>query len=324
MSVTHNKVFDSFLYTTATEYVDQNVMDFSMKSGGAIGVASVRNIGDYSHTAFWSQLQGMIRRRDTRDDSAVTAIDLSQEDAISVKVPSGTPPVNLPPSQFRHIQKDPEEGGIVVGEQLGPAMAQDQLNTAIRAVSGAALSNADMVFDGTASTMKQTALASGRALFKDRGLGVRSWVMHSTAFWDLHGDNLANMKELFQYETVGISVLADPLGTFYFVTDSEALVQVDGGGSGVDHYLTIGLMPNALVIMDNDDMDSVLVEGTGQANITRQLQVEYSYNVSVKGYAWNIADGGAAPTNTALATPANWTKVATSDKDTACVVVKTL
>ena len=65
-----------------------------------------------------------------------------------------------------------------------------------------------------------------------------------------------------------------------------------------------------------------MVDDTGKENIQRTYQAEWSYNLGLLGYSWNTAAGGSSPSDTALGTPSNWTKVATSNKDTAGVLLK--
>ena len=73
----------------------------------------------------------------------------------------------------------------------------------------------------------------------------------------------------------------------------------------------------------NGDFHAILQDTAGGENIKTTYQAEWTYNVGLKGYAWDIAAGGKSPTDVALGTSTNWDKVATSNKDTAGVLVKT-
>jgi hypothetical protein len=42
----------------------------------------------------------------------------------------------------------------------------------------------------------------------------------------------------------------------------------------------------------------------------------------VKGYRWDVTNGGANPDDSSLGTGSNWDRAATSDKDLAGVVLK--
>ena len=50
------------------------------------------------------------------------------------------------------------------------------------------------------------------------------------------------------------------------------------------------------------------------------MQVDYTFGLALKGYAWDTANGGKSPTDAELKDGTNWGKVATSLKQTAGVV----
>ena len=62
---------------------------------------------------------------------------------------------------------------------------------------------------------------------------------------------------------------------------------------------------------------------TGNENIKKQWQGEYSFVMGLLGYAWDKTNGGSSPTDVAVGTGTNWDKIVTSDKDTAGVLLNT-
>ena len=62
---------------------------------------------------------------------------------------------------------------------------------------------------------------------------------------------------------------------------------------------------------------------TGQENIIERVQGEHAFNLGLKGYAWDVPNGGANPDDTALELGTNWDLVATDIKSTAGVAVVT-
>ena len=62
----------------------------------------------------------------------------------------------------------------------------------------------------------------------------------------------------------------------------------------------------------------------GGEQITRRFQAEYAYNLEMKGFTWDIANGAANPTDSALGTSSNWDQTAASIKDTAAVMALSL
>ena len=79
-------------------------------------------------------------------------------------------------------------------------------------------------------------------------------------------------------------------------------------------------MASAGQVVESEERQVVSDLITGLENLVMRVQGEYAFNVGVKGYKWNTT---ANPADAALATGANWTKVATSDKSTAGVMLIT-
>lgn len=75
------------------------------------------------------------------------------------------------------------------------------------------------------------------------------------------------------------------------------------------------------MVEQNQDFESNLVRENGTENIRNTFQAEWSYNIGLLGFSWNITNGGKAPTNTSINTPASWDRTATSVKDTAGVMI---
>lgn len=164
-------------------------------------------------------------------------------------------------------------------------------------------------------------LNKGQAKFGDQASMISAWVMHSKAMFDLYGKNLTNSASLFTYGTV--NVVRDPFGKLLIMTDSPALFLDEAGGVGVDYYASLGLVPGGVVIDQNNDFTANEEAKNGDENIIRTYQAEWSYNVGIKGFAWDKTNGGKSPNDAALLTSTNWDKYATSHKDLAGVVVKT-
>jgi len=318
MALSDLAVFSEYAYSAATEVLMQQVQLFNAASRNTLTLTSKANQGDYSDEAFWKKIGGLVRRRNAYGAGAVAPVNLQHLVDTSVKVAAGTPPVNMPPSQFKWIQRSPEEAGAFVGQQLAIDMLADMINTGIIATTAALGQVAAVVHDGTAATLNASALNNGARLFGDNSNSIVAWIMHSKAVHDFYGDGIANANSLFTYGT--INVLSDPFGRVFVVTDSTGLLTV-----GVpNNYHTLGLVPAACVIEQNDDFEDSIQTTNGDENIERTYQSEWSYNAGVKGFAWDKTNGGKSPTTAALATATNWDQYATDNKSLAGVVVNTL
>lgn len=306
-----------------TETLQQQVDKFNAASAGAIVLVVKRNDGDFSDVSFWKRMENLVRRRNAYGAGAVTALDLEQLADTSVKVAAGTPPVNIPPSRMKWILKEPKEQAVVYGQQLAVAMLQDMLNTAVGSVRAALSGVPALITDGTAAKLNWVAMNNAQRPFGDRAGRIACWVDHSLPIFDLMEGNLTNAAQLFTWENV--RVIGDPLGRPIVITDSPALVDPTGIGAGPDvpSYFSLGLVPGAVMVEDNDDFEQNVETSNGDENIQRTIQSEWSYNVAVKGFAWDKTNGGKSPTSAALTTSSNWDRTATDIKDLAGVILET-
>lgn len=320
MALSDLAVFSEYAYTAATEVLMQQIELFNAASRNTIVLTTKANQGDYKDEAFWKKVNGLVRRRNAYGSGAVTPVTLEHLLDTSVKVAAGTPPVQMPPSQFRWIQRNPEEAGAVVGQQLAVDMLADMLNTGIIACRTALSQVSNVVYDGTGdtiTTMNPKQLNNGSRLFGDQSQAVVAWIMHSTPIHDFYSNAIDNQNRLFEYGTV--NVVSDPMGRVFVVSDSPGLVTT----GTPDTYHTMGLVGGAIVVEQNDDFDDNMDTTNGDENIQRSYQAEWSYNTGVKGFAWDKTNGGKSPTDAALATATNWDRYATDDKSLAGVVVNT-
>lgn len=313
------EIFNSQVYTGLTEIVDQRLDAFNEASNNALVLtSSSSNMGDYAMEASFKNIANLVRRRNVANGSAtVAATNLQQLKKTSVKVAAGTPPITFEPGQYRWILESPERAAAIIAEQLAKAMLRDQLNTAITALVAAISGTTDAV--NTVTTPANIAsLTATAAKFGDRLGSITTWIVHSKVMNDVWQAALTNGNQLFRFGDVAI--IEDQFGRKFVMTDSPALIK-SGSEDKADSYVSLGLVSQAALVETNDDFDATMVDATGYENIQRTYQAEWSYNVGLYGYSWNAATGGASPTDTALGTTANWSKIASSVKDTAGVAL---
>lgn len=315
MALSDFQVFNDESYAIAMEGLDQQIELFNEATGGALILSSRPFAGDFAIQAFFARLQGLVRRRNPYGSGAVSPISLEMLVDTMVKVAAGTPPVNLEPSMFNWIQVNPEAAAAMVGQQLAEEMLKDMFHIAVGSVKAALSGVSDVVYDGTAGTLTHAALNQGQAKFGDAYQNLACWVMHSKPLFDMFGTALTNANSLFTFGT--INVVTDPFGRPLIITDEPALVTA--GSPNVYH--TLGLVPGAAMIATQDDFFQNIETSNGFENIQRTMQAEWSYGVSVKGFAWDRTNGGKAPTTSALLTQTNWDKIAESNKNLAGVLI---
>lgn len=315
MALTDLTVFQETAYTTFIEGIAQQIALFNSATRGGIVLRSAAHSGDYNEEAFFKRISGLVRRRNAYGSGAVTSDKLEHLLNRSVKVAAGIKPMDIDPGQFKWIQHSPEVAGVVIGQQMAQDALADMLNTAITISVAALLNEATNVHDGTAGTMSLGGLNSTAAKFGDRASAIMAWVIHSKSLFDIYGASITNAERLFEFGTV--QVISDGMGRPLVMTDSTSLINTT---PTPDEYYALGLAANGVVMEQNNDFDDALDTTTGDENIQRQYQAEWSFNASVKGFAWDSTNGGKSPNDAALALGTNWDSVVTSNKDLAGVL----
>lgn len=321
MALSDLAVYSEYAYASMTEVLRQRIDLFNAATGGAITLRSAAHQGDFSDVAFFAKISGLVRRRNSYGSGSVAEKKLAHLVDTMVKVAAGTPPVRLDPGQFKWIQQNPEVAGAALGQQLAVDTMADMLNVGLGASYAALSAQSAVVYDATGNTSPEDTLSfgnlnNGQAKFGDQSSTISAWVMHSKPMFDLYGKNLTNAAQLFNYGN--INVIRDPFGKLLVMTDSPNLV-ITGTPN---NYAVLGLVPGAVIIDQNNDYTANEEAKNGDENIIRTFQAEWSYNVGVRGFAWDKTNGGKSPNDAALLTATNWDKYATSHKDLAGVVVK--
>jgi hypothetical protein len=325
MALSDLQVYSDFAYASFTEVLQQQIDLFNAATGGALVLSSAANTGDYSQTAFFAKIAGgTVRRRNAYGSGAVGEKTLSQLEDVSVKVAAGTPPIRIDKGQFTWIQQNPQLAGAILGQQIAVDQMADMLNTGLGVAYTALAQEPEVTLDvsgavGVLADVTWPNLNKAQALFGDRSSRIGVWIMHSTPMHSLYGNNLTNGERLFTYGTV--NVLRDPFGKLLVMTDSPQLVTV---GPPTDKFHVLGLTPGAVIIGQNNDFDANEEASNGDENIKRTYQAEWTYNIGVKGFAWDKTTGGKSPNDAALFASANWDKYATDPKDLAGVVLTAL
>lgn len=321
MALSDLAVFQEYVQTSMTEMQDQQVDKFNGATRGGIILTSAAHQGDFSSTAIWAKISGLVRRRNAYGSGVVAQKTLRQLVSTSVKVAAGTPPIEINPGMFKWIQKSPEEAGVVIGKQLAEDNMADMLNVGILIYRQAVGNVAALVSTKTAAVCDLAALMSGAAKFGDRSQDIACWLMHSKSAFDIYGQALANQNSLFVFGN--IQVKEDGFGRPMVITDSPNLVITDGVSAGVDSYHQLGLSAGGIIVEQGNEFTDNVETSNGNENIIRTYQAEWAYQLGLKGFTWDTATGGKSPNDAALGSAANWDRLSTSHKDLAGVLVKT-
>jgi hypothetical protein len=318
MSLSQMQVFNEYIMPATIETLGQMIDKFNAASANTIRLTTGGFTGDFLQESFFAAIHSARRRVDRYAANGTPSVtDLSQLKHSSVKVAGGFGPIRFEPSQLTWLQKPTSEGIEVASRNFAEALLQDQLNTAIAALVAAIGNQASATNDYSATGgIDYSPINDAHALFGDSSSNLLAQVMSGAAYHKLIGKNLTNAPQLFQAQNVRV---VDILGKIVVVTDAPALA-VTGSPN---KYNILSLVDSAAVVTDSSDVISNIQTNNGGDRIVTTMQVDYSFGLGLKGYAWDEANGGKSPTDAELGTGSNWDKVATDIKHTAGVLTIT-
>lgn len=313
-------IYQAEFQTGMVEKISQFLGVFNEGTRGAIRLVPRALKGHYGKDAFFKDVSGLVSRRDITSVAAVTDLALTQDENISVKLNRKVGPVAQTIDAMKKAGLDEASASRAFGALAGERKMKDMVNAAIlaleTAISGVAANNLDITGE-TVKTANTDALRRVLAKMGDASQSVVCWLSHSKADFDIIGQLMSDkVTGLADLVTIG-GALPAYLGRPRIVTDAPALT--DANGSLTDTYNTLGLTKDACVVEESEDETFLTEQVSGLENIIRRWQSEHAFNVSVKGFKWDVANGGINPTDGTLGTSSNWDKVASDDKNIAGV-----
>lgn len=319
MSASNMKVFNEFIMPVIAQMLPQQIQALN-EAAPAIALSSAGFVGDFFEQSFYNAIHSSKRRVDPyAANNAVAAVDLTQDQHNAVKIHGGFGPIRFEPKQFSILKKPTTEGIVIIAQQFVDAYIADQLNTAIAALVAAIGNNAAAVYDestaalgaGNGLALNQRGLNKTHAKFGDMESAITTHIMRGgmSGRNALIDEALANGQRLFTSSNVTV---IDILGRRSVITDCPALL-ADGGATAKVLALTTG----AALVDSQDTPYTNIEEKNGNARIEATWQTDYDFSLSLKGYSWDEAAGGRAPSDAALATGTNWDLVANDVKFTA-------
>ena len=298
-------VHDELFKTGYFEGIQENLKLFNSASEGCIVMKEQRIKGDFEKEAYWKG-NVPILDRDPTSNAPRPVQSWGEGEQVSVKVPFKTPIMRMTYEEVYRSGRSIDEFSYQLGKSYAEAEMSNRLSTGIAALK-AATAAAGATMNITSATLDALSLADLLGTYGDKADLVKMLLMHSGARTTLVKTAITSNR---LGEVGGIVYGADPgtLGRPTLVRDDTALKETT-------HWVVMALTAGAIEISDNSQppvLDSGK-DGTKE-NIAFYWTAEGTFNLKLKGYSWNTATGGANPTTAELATTANWSKVATSDK----------
>lgn len=306
-------IYPELVHGGLVETLVQNTDAFNAASGGAIRLVNARRRGDFAQESFIKNVSGLVNRRGVAgspENPAVTSNPVPMDEHVSVKVNRRVGPIDQTLDSFRKLGEDADLEILSrkIGVQIAKAIQVDQLEAGLTSLV-AGITNQATLTDAPSpeSLISTSRLVDGLALFGDQGARIKVWVMHSKVYYDLVKDQIsANIDGISNFNVANAAPVT--LNRPVLVTDSASLVN-----AGV--YTTLGLTEDAVVLEDSEQESMMGDLITGKDNLVVRLQGEFAYNIGLKGCAWDVANGGVNPDDTALGTGTNWDSVMDDVKD---------
>lgn len=311
MALANMQVYDTEIYTTSLELLGQKLDAFNEASAGAIVLNANAWRGNYTKNSFFQSLAAAQRRVDRNvANNSQASTDLAQGQFVGVKIAGGFGPVTFEPAQMSWLLEDPESAIMAISEGFADALLADQLNTAVGAAV-AAVENVAALTSDVSSTqgLTQQALNAGHFKFGDQAGSIVADVMHSSGNESLIDKALDNGERLFVSSNVTVVSL---LGKRIVVSDIPALYVA--GTPNKTKVLSI--VAGGIIVENSSDIITNMETTNGKERIETTWQADYSFGLTLKGYAWDVANGGASPTDAELFTGSNWDVVASDNKHT--------
>lgn len=320
------KIYQEYLHTRVNEMLAQNGNAFNDASNGAIRVTTQSLRGEYQYKSFFANLGSTLAtRRDLTSTGTQTDTAMTQNETISVKLNRKISPVAQTRDAFRKIfgSFSTTEFSGLVAEQVAQIMQLEMLNSSLAAVRAALKQqSASYVTEASLGSISTNSLVSALAAMGDKADRIVCWVMHSKPYYDLVKNQIAaNITGVSNFNVAQGSPMS--LGRPIIVTDSTSLI-ANLNSPDVNDYFTLGLTADAVVCENSEEQEVVIQDVTGLENLAVRIQGEYAYNMTLGGFKWDVANGGANPDATALALGTNWDTAYTDVKNRAGVCLMTL
>lgn len=315
------KIYQQQVEGGRAEVLAQYSEAFNSGSNGAIVLRNEFTKGQYGYDSFFPSVASLYTRQDLTSVSAGTATKSTEDEQISVKMNRRYQHEYALASMRLRGNGSVESAMFAFGQQLAKAAMLDRLNLAVGGAAKALEVQTAVLNDVTGGTdgITYSDLLGTMAKFGDASDNIVAWVMHSTNYFDLATQTIADNAA---YTNIADGVIrrvdVPGLGRPIIVTDSSNLINTS---ATPDAYYVLGLTAGAIEITDNMS-DDMVDQVSGLEQIVLRLQGEDSYNMKMKGFKWDVTNGGANPTSATVLTGTNWDKVATDNKDLAGVILK--
>ncbi|ASK18390.1 major capsid protein [Halomonas sp. N3-2A] len=299
-------IYNDLAQTAYLERIQEVFEVFNTASQGAIVLDSELIEGDMRKRAFY-KIGGSIAHRNVNSTATVTGSKIGSDEMIDIKVPFKYGPYETTEEAFKRRARSPEEFSMLVGQDYADAVMVGRVEYAMAALEGSISANSDMSVAGSFAVDGKKVLTRGLRTLGDRFGRVAIWVMDSATYFDLVDQSITD-KIYGETDVVIYGGQPGTMGKPVLVTDmcpADTIFGLQAGSVSITESQAPGFRSYPI---DN------------QENLAMGFRAEGTFNVGLMGYSWT---GSENPNLSAIGTGSNWTKYATSNKNTAGFLIST-
>ena len=304
--ITNWKIYQDQFNAGTSEKLYTNINAFNAASNNCIRLSAEESRGAYFEEAFFDLNTSLISARDPTSLSAAADTHITQDSIISPKLTRAIGPIAQTLSSLRKTNLTEAQYSFMFGEMVGDAIAQDYLGSAIGALVAAIGTQATLVngTEAAPATKTHANLITTMAKMGDMADNIACWVMHSSTYYALVGQAITD--NIWDVGGISIKGATTPtMGRPTIVTDNTSMF-ITGGVNTDPLYHVLGLVPNAMHVKESEGRTMVSETVTGLDNLLVRFQGEHAFNMTMKGFTWDQANGGNYPSDAAIKTGTNW------------------
>lgn len=299
-------IHDELVQTAYLERLQDNLAIFNQQSNGAIILRDEMIVGDFEKQAFY-KIGGSIEHRDVNSTAIAESKKITMGERVGVKVPFMYGPYEATEESFKRRGRSVEEFSYLVGQDYADALIAGYWKYATSALHGAIGSNSAMLASAKLSEHGKKVLTKGMRAFGDKFGRIALWVMDAESYLDIV-DGAIDNKLHQEADTVIYGGVAGTMGIPVLVTDQAKKDTIYGLQAGAV-TITNSQLPSFRAYPIND-----------KKNLAIGVRAEGAFNLDVLGYNYKTS-AGANPNLATLGATSNWEKYATSNKNTAGVIL---
>lgn len=300
----YSPIYNEQLHTELVEQLVQNLDVLNSNSNNTILMGTEDFIGNYLQETFFGQVTDLVERRDITVDTATTDKRLSQKENVEVAIDFKTRLFESYENVLR-TGRTMSDVTSIAAQQFTVQFIKRHVNLAIGAAVSAAVNTGTMFNSAlNTSTCDFLHLLKGQELFDDRHDEVAAYVMNVNAWFDLRRNIISNYK----IDAVGgvqiASGMTETMGKPVIVSNIPAL-SWDSGAGDIKNRI-VSLKRGAIMLTERAGRITTVQEVTDQENLGARWASDGTLRIGLSGYSWDIANGGASPTDAALQLGTNW------------------